>query len=179
MPAVRNALGTISEVCAFLSRSAQRGDLFRKHVEESLPDSRKTKLKALCETRWVERHDSLIVFLELFPAIVSALDSLHLGAFHVDTTTKAGMLFNAVQKLQFLVTIVVLEHTSGILLPLSKMLQSKDLDIFSANTLIEEADDLNSGFKQFVTAVDSYTAINQLRLWTTLPYCAVTSVVTF
>ena len=32
-------------------------------------ESKKTKLKGLCRTRWVERHDAFNLFIELFPKV--------------------------------------------------------------------------------------------------------------
>jgi len=34
------------------------------------------KLKKLCETRWVERHDALITFKSLYIYVVRALEDL-------------------------------------------------------------------------------------------------------
>ena len=59
------------------------------------------KLKPICATRWVERHDSIIIFVTLLPAVVSTLEELQQ------------------------------QHTSGIILPVSKLLQKKELDICS------------------------------------------------
>jgi hypothetical protein len=44
-------------------------------LDETVNDeTSRTKLKQLCRTRWVERHDAFSVFLDFFPAIVQTLE---------------------------------------------------------------------------------------------------------
>jgi len=55
-------------VRVFLSRSAQRVSIFQDNVEREVSGSASSrqKLKPICATRWVERHDSIIIFVTLF-----------------------------------------------------------------------------------------------------------------
>jgi len=48
---VRNAVGTVKEVIAFFNASAKRNFILKSVAGG--------QLQSLCETRWVERHDSL------------------------------------------------------------------------------------------------------------------------
>jgi len=54
-------------------------------------------LKPICATRWVERHDSIIIFVTLLPAVVSSLEELQQENKHVEVVTKAATLLNSVQ----------------------------------------------------------------------------------
>jgi len=56
LPVIRNAMATISDICVFLSRSAQRISIFQDNVERKVSDSASSrqKLKPICATRWVE-----------------------------------------------------------------------------------------------------------------------------
>ena len=36
-------------------------------------ESKKNKLKELCRTRWVERHDAFNIFIELFPKVCTII----------------------------------------------------------------------------------------------------------
>jgi len=58
-------------ICVFLSRSAQRVSIFPDNVEREVSGSASSrqKLKPFCATRLVERHDSIIIFLSLLPAV--------------------------------------------------------------------------------------------------------------
>ena len=141
LPSIRNAMGTVASVCVFISRSAQRAAILRNFVQMgTATSSRKSKLIPLCETRWVERHDSVVTFVELLPAIYKTLDELQTSTsrtVQVDVAAKASQLISSICNTSFLVSVHVIEHISAILLPLSKMLQEKNLDIFKANELLD------------------------------------------
>lgn len=75
---IRNIMGTIENVSSFISRSAHRLLILEKNIAaQILEDSRRKRLKSLCQTRWVERHDSVIVFHDLLPAIQATLSEIH------------------------------------------------------------------------------------------------------
>ena len=135
---------TILDICVFLSRSAQRVSIFQDNVEREVSGSASSrrKLKPICATRWVERHDSIIIFVTLLPAVVSTLEELQQENNQVVVATKAATLLNSVQKYTFLIEALVMQHTSGIVLPVSKLLQKKELDIFAVIELIDSVLDI-------------------------------------
>ena len=94
------------------------------------------KLKPICATRWVERHDSIIILVTLLPRVVSTLEELQQENEQVEVATNAATLLNPVQKCTLLIAALVRQHTSGIILPVSKVLQKKELDIFAVIELI-------------------------------------------
>ena len=100
LPVIRNTMATISDICVFLSRSAQRASIFQDNVEREVSGSASSrqKLKIICATRWVERHDSIIIFVTLVPAVVSTLEDLQQKNMQVEVATKAATLLNSVQK---------------------------------------------------------------------------------
>ena len=104
--------------------------------------SSRQKLKPICATRWIERHDPLIIFVTLLPAVVSTLEELQQENKQVEVATKAATLLNSVHKCTFLIAALVMQHTSGIFLPVSKLLQKKELDIFAVIELIDSVLDI-------------------------------------
>ena len=98
LPVIRNAVATISDICVFLSRSAQRVSIFQDNVEREVlgSASSRQKLKPICATRWVERHDSIIIFVTLLPEVVSTLEELQQENKQVEVATKAATLLNSV-----------------------------------------------------------------------------------
>ena len=54
LPVVRNAMATISDICVFLSRSAQRMSIFQDKFEREVSGSASSqqKLKPICATHW-------------------------------------------------------------------------------------------------------------------------------
>ena len=128
LPVIRKAMATISDICVLLSRSAQRVSIFQDNVEREVSGSAslRQKLKPICATRWVERHDSIINFVTLLPTVFSTLEELQQENKQVEAATKAATLLNSVQKCTFLTAALVMQHTSGIILPVSKLLQQKE-----------------------------------------------------
>jgi len=112
-------MATIWDICVFLSPSAQRVSIFQDNVQREVSGSAfsRQKLKPICATRWVEKHDSIIIFVTLLPAVVSTLEELQQEKKQVEVATKAATLLNSVQKCTFLIAALVMQHTSGIILP--------------------------------------------------------------
>jgi len=50
---------------------------------------------------------------------------------------QAATLLNSVQKYTFLIAALIMQHTSGIILPVSKLMQKKELNIFAVIELID------------------------------------------
>ena len=62
---------------------------------------RKHELKTFAVTQWVERHDILLVFLELLELIVGDLDELN-QVVGVETASKANQLIHVLFRLHLL-----------------------------------------------------------------------------
>jgi len=68
LPVIGNAMATISDICVFLSRSAQRVSIFQDNAEREVSGSASSqqKLKPILVKRWIERHDSIIISSSCF-----------------------------------------------------------------------------------------------------------------
>jgi len=95
-----------------------------------------------CATHWGEKHDSIIIFVTLLLAVVSTLEELQQENKQVGVATKTATLLNSVQKSTFLIAALVMQHTSGIILPVSKLLQKNELDMFAVIELIDSVLDI-------------------------------------
>lgn len=60
---VRNMMGSVTKVCKFFEHG-KRQDKLTEVFEAEMPEVKKKRLKPLCRTRWIERHDALEVFTE-------------------------------------------------------------------------------------------------------------------
>lgn len=132
VPEIRNAFNTISEICNFFHRSAQRTDLLKSKILFHQPNARSTKLKTLCETRWVLRHEALQLFKEFFIPIVATLEELK------DRDVKANTLFQSVCKIQFIFASFVATDLMQYTKSLSSILQSENSDLIAALKHIED-----------------------------------------
>ncbi|KAL5246021.1 hypothetical protein ACI65C_013429 [Semiaphis heraclei] len=135
VPSIKNMLGIVSCVATFFSASAKRADKLKSVIEadttSNSEQSKKMKLKKLCETRWVERHDALITFKSLYIYLVHALEDLQ-NDTNLETSCKATMYLNSIMKSDFLVSLEVTVTGFSYTLQLSISLQSKQQDLSKA-----------------------------------------------
>ena len=122
----------------------------------------------LCRTRWIERHDSLEVFVELYPAIIGALSDIAYGndsdSWNRETMHDANGLFSAIEKFSFLLTLVVVYniHSYMYIKGLTVLLQQRSIDIVQGmvqdnqgqlKELREELDDWNKIWFQMAVEI--------------------------
>ena len=78
---VSNMFESVGSVARFFNNSPKRQLALEKWISEVLPcEEKRRKLKDLCRTRWVERHDAYDVFIYTFLPLISCLDDLVLAS---------------------------------------------------------------------------------------------------
>ena len=102
-----------------------------------VPQSKKSRLIGLCETRFIERHNAVNTFVELFPAIVATLQEVSNSKKAVSGT--ASTLLASIEKPSFVVSLLVCEYLFSLTLPLSTYLQNPQHDLVSS---LKYADDI-------------------------------------
>jgi len=114
-------------------------------IEKDFPDAKKTTLKNMCKTRWVERHEAYEVFFALFSSMMRALEvmaneRLFAGQYgdaawswDTDSKNKASGLANAISSFSFIITLLKAMKYFSVLKPLSVKLQKRDLDVYEAH----------------------------------------------
>ena len=122
-------------------------------MTEQTPDSKKKRLLHLCKTRWVERHDAVLTFVELFSPLVTCLTKC-LG-LDKDTATSAQMVLNSISRPEFIVATSVMHEVLAVTKPLSVQLQKVGIDLIKAMSLMDETiaclDDKRSNDASFLT----------------------------
>ena len=73
---VSNMMRIADLVSRFLGISPKRQLALECWIESIFADEKRKKLKAMCCTRWVERHEAFQVFADLFLPIVSCLEKI-------------------------------------------------------------------------------------------------------
>lgn len=134
LSSIKNMMGVVGTIASFFSASARRTDKLKSVIESEIScteSSRKTKLKKMCETRWVERHDCLMTFKELYVFILNALEELQHDT-NTETSSKALLYLNSITKSEFLVAIDVAVLCLAYTLQLSVALQCKQQDLSKA-----------------------------------------------
>lgn len=125
---VKNTSGTIQEIVKFFQGSAKRYFILKKHLKHSLSSP--------CQTRWVERHDSILEFQNDLPKIVASFKEIS-DWDDDNSASKANNFLKAVCDCEFIITLYTLADIFAVTLPFSKYLQSKNIDVESATTKLK------------------------------------------
>jgi hypothetical protein len=139
---VRNCLGTIGKVYSFFN-TPKRQIALSTAISEVCPNSEITKLKQMCATRWVERHNSVSSFLELQDAIFSALDDITEWTDR-DTSSQAKQLLCTMKQADFNVALQCTAQVFNYSSLLCKELQKQNLDLVEA---MHSAEDITAEVK--------------------------------
>ena len=106
----------------FFSNSQKRLSLLHAQIDDKCPDSWHSRLKRHCSTRWIEKHDSVFVFKELYRAVVDFLDQLS-ESRDGKVVGRAMSYFKAITTPRFLVSQEVINTILNITKPVAKKLQ--------------------------------------------------------
>ena len=126
---IRNSVGIMKQVISFFKRSAKRNFVLKKYL--------KCSLVRLCETRWVERHDSVLQFKSSLIEIINALTDLSNWEDTV-SASKAKTLILSLCNCEFIISIFSLSSVLSVTYHASKILQGKNQDILSASNVVED-----------------------------------------
>jgi len=85
----------------------------------------------LCPTRWVERHDSILIFIEIFDSILEALEEICQWV-DLETSSKAKRLLIALQEPEFVITTHIVANIFSSSMLLSHQLQTGNIDLVLA-----------------------------------------------
>ncbi|XP_061173542.1 uncharacterized protein LOC133182709 [Saccostrea echinata] len=121
-------MDTVQAIALAFDYSAKRLLSFKENLEANAQVKeemvRRQKLKTLFETRWASRSDSLNTFLSAYNVVVDSLEDLEQQG---DSKARGYAC-----SIDFIVSLVVVQSTLQPLVPLSAMLQNKEIDLIEA-----------------------------------------------
>ena len=137
--AIRNAHDTIKQVVTCFKSSSKRTSLLKSIIRNE-HDTRISKkhLISLCTTRFAERYTAVQAFRSLLLYIVDALQQMTQWNSYESRNTAQGLL-NAISQPSFIISMVILEELSSIMLPPTRNLQTVGIDV---GTTMQSIDDL-------------------------------------
>ena len=137
---VSNMMQTADKISRFFNYSPKRQLALEEWINDVLPEENRKKLKELCRTRWVERHEAFEVCSDLFLPTFCCLEAIvHSPSsdWNRETRSDAHSLPLAMSQFSFMVALVlshkVLAYTKG----LSVKLQGRYVDVVRAHRDIE------------------------------------------
>ena len=137
---VRNVLEQIKQLSYFFNLSQNRQIMLEKSIATYCPESRVTKLKDVCRTRWVERITGMDTFEELFVPIYFTLDEMSLNLnkqCNRDTSDKACSFLKLISSFSFIVSLVITRHVFDLTIDVTTLLQAKKIDIIGCLQMIK------------------------------------------
>ena len=154
---VSNMIDTVSSVARFFNNSPKRQLALEKWISDVLPsEEKRRKLKDLCRTRWIERHEAYEVFIDLFLPLVSCLEDIVKSTYsewNRDTRSDAHSSLLALSQFSFISTLVVTQTILACTKGLSVKLQGRYVDVVRAHKDIEAVKSVVKGFR---SEVDSF-----------------------
>ncbi|VVC41661.1 Hypothetical protein CINCED_3A008444 [Cinara cedri] len=127
---VRNNVGTVIEVLSFFNSSPKRNIVLKNSLKN------KRSLTLLCETKWIECHDSIFEFQVNLKNIIICLESISEWNEQV-SSSKAKCLLNAVCNCEFVVTLFALSNILCVTSAAGKLFQGVGFDLDEANNCID------------------------------------------
>jgi len=130
---MRNMFGAVQKTAVFFNESAKRMNYLEEAISETHEGSERVRLKKHCSTRWVEQADALCIFVQLYDAVVFALERIKKECDGY-TDSYATVLSTAICQFGFLVALVSAEFILNYTKPLSVLLQKSGLDFCDAGS---------------------------------------------
>ena len=115
-------------------------------------DSQRTKIRDLCRTRWVERHEAYETFTLLLPSIVKTFEVILDEQQHKqystetpwnwdrETLQRANGFYHTCCSFQFLIALIVTMKTLAVIKQINIKLQKKSNDIMKAYCMMSETE---------------------------------------
>ena len=146
---IQNMIDTMNEAHLFFHNSPKRQAFFERVLEECCQDVKLEKLKGLCRTLWVERHEAYENFKELFPAVIMTMDmichphmynnpSLNDWAWDREAKDKANGIASYLKRFENIVSFIVQKNALYPLKGIDAKLQRRELDVYEAYQRIDD-----------------------------------------
>ncbi|XP_052268219.1 52 kDa repressor of the inhibitor of the protein kinase-like [Dreissena polymorpha] len=130
---VRNMMGTVDRIAVFFNYSPRRQTCLAEcRAAMEVTESKRQKIKSLCRTRWVERHDALEVFIDFLPAMVDAMSQLMENETKSTTSAEISGFLMAITGFQFIAVLVIVTRCLSYIKPLTVALQGRSVDVVKA-----------------------------------------------
>ena len=108
---VQNAMDIGDKICRFFAVAPKRQLAFEKWVHQLLKCEQRKKLKSICKTRWVERHEAFEVFLDLYQPLVYCLEDIRdSNEWNHDSRTDVQSFLLVLSRFPFIFALVVIKE---------------------------------------------------------------------
>ena len=130
---MQNAMDTADRICRFFANSPKRQLALEKSIGAVLDGEHRKRIKSLCKTRWVERHQAFEVFADLLQPLIFCLEEIKDSVeWNRETRADAQSFFLALTRFPFIFTLILTKDVLAYTKALSVKLQGRYVDIVKA-----------------------------------------------
>jgi len=116
-------MGVLSSVYNFFNTPKRQKVLLSK-IENIETNTKATRLKNVCPTRWIQRHESVLIFLELQNAVTISLETI--SSWQDKTTCSTELqLLSTIRNVEFQISLRTTAKIFGLTSCLSLLLQTE------------------------------------------------------
>ena len=133
----KKAVTAMHEIAVFYQDSTKRTKNLQDAIAQICVESRRTRLKQHCATRWVEKQEAVRVFKQLLPALLVSLNDI--ASWPDSASGKASLFINSLNG-EFTVALEILASVLEVTKPLSVRLQETGQDIHNASDSVRDCE---------------------------------------
>ena len=133
---INNMMQIADKIAHFFKYSPKRQRALEVWIDDLFPEEKRKKVKEMCRTRWVERHEAFEVFSDLFLPIVCCLEKISLSSnseWNSDTRSDSHSFLLALSQFSFIMTLTATQNVLAYTKGLSVKLQGQYVDIARAH----------------------------------------------
>ena len=137
----RNMMDIADKIVRFYNYSPKRQLNLESSIENihEGENQKVKKLKEMCKTRWVQRHDALDIFVKLYVCIANSLEDISSNPreWNASSVSDATSFLIAMTRFQFIAALHTTRSILAYVQPLSTSLQSNTKDMIKAKAEID------------------------------------------
>ena len=137
VPEIRDMFSVVAAVTNFMNESPQLREIFKECFDA---ENTSRSLITLCPTRFVERHDALLIFHEEFLQIFEALEKIGLKSISRSEADTSRALLKAISEPTFIIALTCAQKVMALTISLSRLLQAQSQDLYQALQAVSHID---------------------------------------
>ncbi|CAF3801836.1 unnamed protein product [Rotaria magnacalcarata] len=165
---IKTFFGTVKNVINFINASPKRKTMLSKAIELTTDSTKRRQLVKLYETRWVEKHTSIIVFKQLHLVVIVTLEHF-IENGDSETSSLASGYEKLLTDIDSAVPLIIVNRVFCITKSYAEQLQEPTCDLVKCYRSIEQAslylseliynnDELDNLYNEF----DKFLEVNEI-----------------
>ena len=168
---ISNMMQSADKIARIFNNSPKRQMALEKWIDELFTDEKRKKIKEMCRTCWIERHEAFESFVDLFMPIVCCLVEIANSSpaqWNAETRSDAQSLFLTLFRFSIVAALVTTQEILSYIRGLSVKLQGRYVDAIRAHREIEN---VKSTLIKLRSGIDTFSFSNLQSSFTIVSKC--------